>query len=482
MCYTYDEQSRVVKRTVISLSGSTETEETFSYDAAGNITEDNSHSFVYDVNNRLTEYDGNAVTYDADGNMLSATLNGEETAFSFDSSNRLTSAGGHIYTYDAENVRIRNLCEDADTTYIYNTNCKLSQLLMKTTNSITTKYVYGLGLIGEEKQGCFKTYHFDFRGSTVAITDANGTITDTFAYDTYGRLSARTGTSDTIFLYNGQDGVVTDKNELIYMRARYYSPELRRFVNADIVAGSLENSITLNRFAYANGNPVSFVDPFGLSPERGTANNSSTELSPTIQFQLQKFLDEYYVGKTTAEALINEDILKAFYEYMRNGILNEPRPNNIGKGTWAKQVDADLKWVDDVLGANSKIAKAVDKLGTIGVIIDVGVGVYENVQSGTDTQRIVTDAVVDAGVSVGGGWLAGLAGTGAAAAATKIGAATGTAIAPGVGTLIGAGVGVVAGVGIYFVTEVVEINGKSAVDWVKDGVDWIVDGIAGWFK
>ena len=38
------------------------------------------------------------------------------------------------------------------------------------------------------------------------------------------------------------------------------------------------------------------------------------------------------------------------------------------------------------------------------------------------------------------------------------------------------------GVGIYFVTEVIEINGKSAVDWAKDGVDWIVDGIAGWFK
>ena len=50
MCYTYDEQSRVVKRTVVSLSGSTETEETFSYDAAGNITGDDSHNFVYDTN------------------------------------------------------------------------------------------------------------------------------------------------------------------------------------------------------------------------------------------------------------------------------------------------------------------------------------------------------------------------------------------------------------------------------------------------
>ena len=73
------------------------------------------------------------------------------------------------------------------------------------------------------------------------------------------------GTSDVIFGYNGRDGVVTDDNGLIYMRARYYSPEIKRFINADIVAGAISNAITLNRFTYANGNPVSFVDPFGLS-------------------------------------------------------------------------------------------------------------------------------------------------------------------------------------------------------------------------
>ena len=75
-------------------------------------------------------------------------------------------------------------------------------------------------------------------------------------------------TSKVIFGYNGRDGVVTDDNGLIYMRARYYSPEMKRFINTDVVAGGISNAITLNRFAYANGNPVSFVDPFGLSAER----------------------------------------------------------------------------------------------------------------------------------------------------------------------------------------------------------------------
>ena len=266
MCYTYDNLSRVTTRIIRKASdNSVVSTETFNYDAAGNVTDAPDNCFQYDTNNRLVVFNGNSVSYDMDGNML----NNGVKSFTYDSANRLVSAGGHTYTYNAEDVRIRNLCADEDTTYTYNTNAKLSMLLMKTTNGVVTKYVYGKGLIGEEVIGAFKTYHFDCRGSTIAITDASCNITDTFAYDTYGKIISRTGTSKVIFGYNGRDGVVTDDNGLIYMRARYYSPEMKRFINADIVAGAISNAITLNRFAYANGNPVSFVDPFGLSAERG---------------------------------------------------------------------------------------------------------------------------------------------------------------------------------------------------------------------
>ena len=67
-----------------------------------------------------------------------------------------------------------------------------------------------------------------------------------------------------IFGYNGRDGVVTDNNGLVYMRARYYSPEMKRFVNADIIPGKFTNSVTLNRYAYANSNPAMYIDPFGM--------------------------------------------------------------------------------------------------------------------------------------------------------------------------------------------------------------------------
>ncbi len=264
LCYTYDNLSRVIEKTVKNNDGSVISTETFDYDAAGNIIGDTSETiFEYDTNNRLEMYNGFEVTYDMDGNMVSNS----ESVFDYDSSNRLVRMDGHFYTYNAEDVRIKCVCDDKETTYTYNTNCKLSQLLTKTTNGVVTKYVYGLGLIGEEASNTFRTYHFDFRGSTVAVTDASGTVTDTFAYDTYGKCIARTGTSDIIFGYNGRDGVVTDDNGLIYMRARYYSPDMRRFINADIIAGKISNAVTLNRYAYANGNPVSNVDPFGLAAE-----------------------------------------------------------------------------------------------------------------------------------------------------------------------------------------------------------------------
>ena len=43
-------------------------------------------------------------------------------------------------------------------------------------------------------------------------------------------------------LYLSCDGVITDGNGLIYMRARYYSPDMRRFINADVVVGDISNA------------------------------------------------------------------------------------------------------------------------------------------------------------------------------------------------------------------------------------------------
>jgi uncharacterized protein RhaS with RHS repeats len=56
---------------------------------------------------------------------------------------------------------------------------------------------------------------------------------------------------------------MTDANGLYYMRARYYNPYLKRFINADPagMAGGM------NWYAYADGNPISLLDPFGLGAQ-----------------------------------------------------------------------------------------------------------------------------------------------------------------------------------------------------------------------
>ena len=53
---------------------------------------------------------------------------------------------------------------------------------------------------------------------------------------------------------------MTDPNGLLYMRARYYNPYICRFLNPDPsgFAGGL------NMYAFADGNPISMTDPFGL--------------------------------------------------------------------------------------------------------------------------------------------------------------------------------------------------------------------------
>ena len=474
MCYTYDCLNRVTARTVKKLSdNSVISSETFTYDAAGNITDAPDGCFQYDTNNRLVVFCGNTVTYDLDGNMT----NDGVCSYTYDSANRLTSFGGHAYTYTSADIRIRNLCADEDTTYTYNTNCKLSQLLTKTTNGTVTKYVYGRGLIGEETSGAFKTYHFDCRGSTIAITDASGNITDTFAYDTYGKLTSRTGTSKVIFRYNGRDGVVTDDNGLIYLRARYYSPEMKRFINADIVAGEISNAITLNRFAYANGNPVSFVDPFGLSAERGVsiANNTFSFFNKAYGI-IGDCLDVRSLGKDIVDYFTDgfHIVRKGAYATIKGARSNAALHRGI-RGTRYAIANAD-NYIDifqNIHVPTGLKAEFLPKINGkwnggaifnyVGIAINATCGVLENIESGTRTQKIVSDAIVDVGIDVG-----------IIAASTAIGAAIGS-IVPVAGNIVGAGVGMAAGWLIDAAVNAEIFGGESAVYWAKEGAGWVAD-------
>ena len=138
----------------------------------------------------------------------------------------------------------------------------------------TTLYLYGAGLISEKRGSTILYHHYNHLGSTMQLTDGSGTVKAAYTYGTYGELLSG-DTSLTRYLYNGRCGVSTDANGLYYMRQRYYNPEIKRFVNQDVVRGSIGNSRSLNRYSYVQGNPVSYTDPFGLSPISGLFADTS---------------------------------------------------------------------------------------------------------------------------------------------------------------------------------------------------------------
>jgi RHS repeat-associated protein len=301
---TYDAAGQLSAQTELAVDGVTVIYSTNpAYDAAGRITGETLASAVpvavpsqttmtYDVDNRLATLNGLATTFDADGNLLTLP-GGTPPAYTYDARNRLTAAGGLSYAYDAEGHRIGVSASTGTTSYVVNPNAALTQTLMATgPDGTVTHYVYGLGLAYQESgpSGSLvvRFYHYDRRGDTVALTDGTGTVTDTAAYGIYGKLLTRTGTTGTPFLFNGLYGVMTDANGLYYHRARYYSPTLRRFINQDVTLGDIGTAASLNRYAYANGNPVSMVDPFGLMASDLSATGAD------VAGQLWAALQQYY--------------------------------------------------------------------------------------------------------------------------------------------------------------------------------------------
>jgi RHS repeat-associated protein len=271
---TYDDAGQLLQQKDTASGGSVISQYDYTYDNTGNpLTEQATPSTqpfsltdtvcTYTNDNRVATYNSQTVTYDPDGNMTGGPLNGVMETFTYDARNRLTEAGTTTYSYDAENNRtgVSDSVSQTDDSYAINPQADLSQTLIKTdAQGNKTYYVYGLGLLGQEDPaGNYRSYHFDRRGSTIALTDQNGAATDTFQYAPYGELVNRTGSTDTPFLYNGQDGVMTDENGLYYMRARYYNPDIKRFINLDVLLGSIDEGQSLNRYAYVNGNPVLYT-------------------------------------------------------------------------------------------------------------------------------------------------------------------------------------------------------------------------------
>jgi len=109
----------------------------------------------------------------------------------------------------------------------------------------------------------------DHLGSTVAITDSNGTLTSQQRYLPFGgtRTNVTTPNSPgTDFGYTGQRQLDAGMGGLMDYKARFYSPALGRFAQPDSLIPDPANPQAWNRYSYAFNNPVRYNDPSGHCP------------------------------------------------------------------------------------------------------------------------------------------------------------------------------------------------------------------------
>ncbi len=192
---------------------------------------------MYDVNNRLISYsdEANKVSfeYDGDGNRISKTVNGVRTE------------------------------------YVNDLTAPITQVLLKRVQGnwqkeeTTIRYVYGGSRISQSAEDKTQFYLYDSLGRNVsALVSLSGKVLNSYEYDSFGGLLSDEQEGPNVYQYCGEQ--FDEETGLIYLRNRYYDPEIGRFISKDPRPGSLDRPTTLNPYCYVENNPVNFIDPLGF--------------------------------------------------------------------------------------------------------------------------------------------------------------------------------------------------------------------------
>lgn len=113
----------------------------------------------------------------------------------------------------------------------------------------------------EAEQATITFIHSDHLGSPVLGRDMNGNTVWQAEYGPWGELLSVSGEVPDDAGYTGH--YREQEIGLVYAGARWYDPELGRFMSSDPVRFFTGNPLSFNRYKYANNNPYLFIDPTG---------------------------------------------------------------------------------------------------------------------------------------------------------------------------------------------------------------------------
>jgi len=359
--YAYDNAGRMT-----SLVNKTSNEDTicsfaFALDSVGNHIEEDMNvpmdypeiplsdiTYSYDAANRMLSAGNLSFSHDLNGNLTQQTSNKGNISYSYNSEDYLSSvsAGGlnATYQYDAMGKR-RSATRNGQTTrYVLDVNHSPENALVETDASNTPiyYYIYGNGLLYRIKasNNSIQYYHYDFRGSTIAITDQNENITHKYLYDAFGAVIAEEEPENEFnaFRYVGKYGVMYEDSLLYFMRARFYRPDLGRFLSEDPVW-------YLNLFVYAKNNVIKFIDPKGENPE--------DDIKIILEFSAEiaaSEIGENIVKKVAAPAEIVPIASQAIDTYdLVVSIVDDPSLENVGNSLMDYTVYTTTNTIDLVV-------------------------------------------------------------------------------------------------------------------------------------
>ncbi len=215
------------------------------FDVNGNLTSDGTYAFEYDEENRLRSATGPYIVayhYDPSGRRQSKTVNGVVTQF-------LSEGEEEVAEYSGSGAAQR---------YYVNGHDIDEHLAQVEAPGVSGIHYY---------------YSTNHQGTVLAATDGALNVTP-FNYGAYGESSSPT--SGAAFRYTGRR--LDPETGLYYYRARYYSPQLGRFLQTDPVGYKAD----LDLYAYVGNDPVDRTDPSGntevdITVERTSVSAHSTQ-------------------------------------------------------------------------------------------------------------------------------------------------------------------------------------------------------------